>query len=253
MHPTSVDAILQACAPGLWNGNRTNINAVIIPTIIDDVVICSQPSSTTTGMVVVSSHYSGVGDPDATKNYTADVDVYDTDTGLLLFQLSKLRTSILNTRAVSHTDPTYCSLSWKPDLNFFTQDAFSAWCKQHALDECNDHAVIKETLKLAAFKTPALKIFEAAMVPEDSRSVWMDTDLECLEVQSGAESFQFAQVDAKTLLAAQERYQMSPGANSILYDITKYPPDQSLVQAELDLVILRVVCSPVILIQRCSN
>ena len=62
MHPTCVDGILQACAPALWNGNRTNINAVLIPAIIDDVLICSQPKSTTTGIAVVSSSYTGLGD-----------------------------------------------------------------------------------------------------------------------------------------------------------------------------------------------
>ena len=70
MHPTSVDGILQTCGPALWNGNRTNMNAVIIPANIDDIVICPQPNSTTTGMAVVSSSYTGLGDPNETKNYT---------------------------------------------------------------------------------------------------------------------------------------------------------------------------------------
>lgn len=102
MHPISVDGILQACGPALWNGNRTNMNAVIIPANIDDIVICPRPNSTTTSTAVVSSSYTGLGDPNETKNFTVNVNVYDIDTGLLLFQLSKLRTSILNTRAVSH-------------------------------------------------------------------------------------------------------------------------------------------------------
>ena len=78
------------------------MNAVIIPANIDDIVICPRPNSTTTGTAVASSSYTGLGDPNETKNFTVDVSVYDIDTGLLLFQLSKLRTSILNTRAVSH-------------------------------------------------------------------------------------------------------------------------------------------------------
>lgn len=114
------------------------MNAVTIPADIDDVVICPQPTSTTTGMAIVSSSYTGLGDPNEAKNYTVDVHVYDAETGLLLFQLAKLRTSILNTRAVSHIDPIYCSLNWKPDFTFMSSKALVASPDPYATSVAND-------------------------------------------------------------------------------------------------------------------
>lgn len=240
MHPTSVDAILQVCAPALWNGNRTNINAVIIPAIIDDVVICPQQESTKTGMAVVTSEFNGIGDPQATKNYTADVDVFDVDTGLLLFRLSKLRTSILNTQAVSHTDPVYCSLHWKPDISFMSQEALATFLTQHSADSSNS-AAIKEAIKLVAFKQPALRVLEAVTLPENTTSIWMETVLEMSDTLAATEPAQYTHSDAKALLAAQETYELASVITYTMCDVTKVPLDKSFAEGKVDLAIVRSV------------
>lgn len=244
MHPTSVDGILQACGPALWNGNRTNINAVIIPANIDDIVICPQPSSTTSGMAVISSNYTGVGDPNETKNYTTDVNVYDIDTGLLLFQLSKLRTSILNTRAVSHIDPIYCSLNWKPDITFLSLDALATSLDLRATDVGSDWTAINEVVDLIAFKTPNLNIFEAVMIPNASTSVWLDGVLQSPGVRMAYESFHFAHVDAKALLTAQDKYGTSKYAEFSVEDISSTSLKASLTEIQFGLVIIRMVRYP---------
>ena len=239
MHPTSVDAILQVCAPALWNGNRTNINAVIIPAIVDDVVICSQPESTKIGMAVVTSAYSGVGDPQATKNYTADVDVYDVDTGLLLFRLSKLRTSILNTRAVAYEEPTYCSLNWMPDISFLTQDALDNWCSTG--DSSTAYSPIENVLRLIAFKKPTPRIYECVTLSDDADSVWLDAIAKMPDVLMAPEKVHFAHVDPKALLDVQEQYQISNVVDFTLEDITKARPSKTIVEDKLDLAIVRTV------------
>lgn len=241
MHPTSVDGILQACAPALWNGNRTNINAVIVPAIIDDILICPQPSSTSTGMAVVSSSYTGIGNPSETKNYTADVNVYDIDSGLLLFQLSKLHTSILNTRAVSHTDPTYCSLSWKPDIAFISSEALAISENVCADARDSEWTAINEIIELAAFKIPSPKVLEAVMLPGDSTSVWMDNALESSGNRTIHEIFHLAHVDAKASLAAQDKYGFHANAKFSVNNISTTSVDKSLTETRFDLVIVRMV------------
>lgn len=244
MHPTSVDGILQACGPALWNGNRTNINAVIIPANIDDIVICPQPNSTTNGMAVVSSSYTGLGDPNETKNYTVDVNVYDIDAGLLLFRLSKLRTSILNTRAVSHIDPIYCSLNWKPDLTFLSPEALATSLDLRATNGGSDWAAINEVIDLITFKTPNLNVFEGVMIPNDATSVWLEDVLETPGVRTAYESFYFAHVDAKALLTAQNKYGTSKYADFSVKDISSTSLKESLTDIKFGLVAIRMVRCP---------
>ena len=245
MHPTSVDGILQACAPALWNGNRTNINAVLIPAIIDNVLICSQPESTTTGLAVVTSSYSGIGDMRDTKNYTADVNVYDLDTGILLFQLSKLRTNILDTHEMSHTDPTFCCLTWKPDITFMSQNAISALMKGSSALEDSGWAAVNEVIDLIAYKTPNLKVFEAVMIPGDSTSIWLNTLLNGPGVRSACDIFKFGSVDAKALLSAQETYGTRSSGEFSVFDLTNTSLSKHFAGTKFDLVIVRLVSSPI--------
>ena len=244
MHPTSVDGILQACGPALWNGNRTNMNAVIIPAKIDDVVICPQPTSTTTGTAIVSSSYTGLGDPNEAKNYTVDVNVYDVDTGLLLFQLAKLRTSILDTRAVSHIDPIYCSLNWKPDITFMSPEALATSLDPCAASAGDDWAAINEVIDLITFKTPNLNILEGVMIPDDPTSVWLDGSLETTGIRTAYEAFNFAHVDAKALLTAQNKYGASKFADFSVKDISSTLLKESLTEIKYGLVIIRIVRYP---------
>ena len=244
IHPTSVDGILQACGPAFWNGSRTNMNAVIIPASIDDVVICPQSSSTTTGMAVVSSSYVGLGDPNETKNYTVDVSVYDIGTNLLLFQLSKLRTSILNTRSVSYSDPIYCSLNWKPDVSFMSPEALA-----NSLDSCgtrtgSDWAAIDEVIDLVAFKSPNLDVFEGNMIPDDPSSVWLRDSVDTHGIRSACESFHFAHVDAKAVLTAQSRYGTSKHVEFKMKDISNISLERDLPEIKFGLAIIRTVRYP---------
>ena len=241
MHPTSVDGILQACGPALWNGNRTNINAVIIPANIDDIVICTQPKTTSTGMAVVSSNHTGIGDPNETKNYTVDVSVYDNDTGLLLFQVSRLRTSILNTSAVSHINPTYCSLNWKPDLTFMSPEALATLLGHRVAKAGSNWAAINEAIDLVAFKTPNMNVFEGVLLPDDPTSVWLDDISETPGVRTACESFHFAHVDAKVILTAQSKYERSKYADFSVKDLSSASFKESMVEVEFELVIIRMV------------
>src|SRR5204863_946190 len=54
MHPACIDGCFQSVAPSLWNGNRSSINAVLVPAIVDDVVINSRSTQPETGISVTS-------------------------------------------------------------------------------------------------------------------------------------------------------------------------------------------------------
>ncbi|KAI9719958.1 MAG: Type I Iterative PKS [Chrysothrix sp. TS-e1954] len=243
IHPTSLDAILQACAPALWNGNRTNINAVIIPAIIDDMVISSQPDSTTMGMATFSSSYTGIGDPHEVKNYTADAQVYDAESGLCLFQLSKLRTSTLNTQAVSYTDPVFCGLTWKPDVTFLSSKQLARPETPEVPVRDTEITVINELIELIAFKKQNLKVVEAVTIPHDSSSLWLEAITSTPDVETVTESFQLAHADAKTLLEVQEKYETQANAAFNLIDFSKPSLEKNSSPDELDVAIARTETS----------
>ena len=241
MHPTSIDGILQACGPAFWNGNRTNMNAVIIPASIDDVVICSQPSSTTKGMAIVSASYTGIGAYNETKNYTVDANVYDIDTGLLLFQLSKLRTGILNTRAVSHADPVYCSLSWKPDVTLIAPAMLTAF-----LIDCSSYtdrawAAIHDVIDLVAFKTPNLNVFEAVTIPDDPSSLWLDEISKTTGLRTTCESYELAHVETQALNSAQNRYRANKSASFSVKNVLRSSFAKESIDAFFQFAIIRMV------------
>ena len=178
------------------------------------------------------------------KSLQVDVNVYDIDTGLLLFQLSKLRTSVLNTRAVSHIDPIYCSLHWKPDLTFLSPEALATPLHLRATNAGSDWAAINEVIDLIAFKTPNLNVFEGVMIPDDPTSVWLDDVLDTPSVRTAYESFQFAHVDAKALLTAQDKYGTSKHADFSVKDISSTSLKESTTEIKFGLVIIKMVRYP---------
>ena len=175
------------------------------------------------------------------KNYTADVNVYDLDTGVLLFQLSKLRTNILDTHEMSHTDPTFCCLTWKPDITFISQNAISTLVNTFSDLEDSGWAAVNEVIDLIAYKTPNLKVFEGVMIPDDCKSVWLDAILSEPGVRSACEVFKFGSVDAKALLSAQEKYGTFSSAEFSVFDITNTSLGKHLAGTKFDLVIVRLV------------
>lgn len=239
MHPTTVDTILQACAPALWNGNRTNINAVIVPAQIDEAVISRQSPSVTTGMLVASSVYSGLGDPAQTKNYTADVSVYDKDTGIRVFQLSRLHTNVLNTKALDYEDPKYCQLVWRPDINFFVS-SLTASRETHLEDSTKrEWNTIQDMLHLSSFKRPNQNVLESGLLSNDHTSIWLDHASKGLDTSMKCASFRLEYAYARILLQAQERYGLQAAEVCTLYDLSNASVDVLSEKPKCDLLIVR--------------
>ena len=244
IHPACIDGFLQACGPALWNGDRASMHSVLVPAVIDDVLICPKPKASITGIANITSTYNGVGDTNDTKNYSANVTVYDKDTGLLLFQASKLRTFILDTHAASHTEGKFCQLTWKPDITFMSQSHLSQYLGVSTSSNSDSLAVINQTIDLIVHKKPNLKVCEAVMVPRVSSSVWSDTDSNNSGVRSTCEAFKFVSSDARALLSAKEaRAAHASSADFSVLDLAS-SPDAEFKKAQFDLLIVRYVGYP---------
>lgn len=232
MHPASIDGCLQTCSPALWNGNRSSINAVLIPAIIDDLVVCPRPrDNVAEGLSLASSQYVGLGRKELTKNYLTNATVYDPESGAMLFRVKGLRFHQLDMDTDEGSGHKYTQLQWGPDVGFLTQDGLKSWLS--AENKIGTQA-INQVLDILAHKKPALNIAEICLVPGESESVWLGGES---GIRQCCQQIVFASPDAKALVAAQEQHKGSSAAKFHLFDVSQPIPDGN----PLDLVILRVV------------
>lgn len=233
MHPASIDGCLQTCAPGLWSGNRTSVNAVLIPAIIDDVLVCPNERLATSGMSLSSSRYVGLGRPEETRNYMSNATVYDQITGRMLFQVQGLRFHKLETSENSYAAHKFGRLTWKPDVTFISQAGLTK-----VATESSD--AIQDAIDLVAHKFPNARVAEVNMIPNDSSSLWVDGLLAGREIRAAYKHCNFTSVDATALVSAQEKYQSEANVEFGVLDV-----DQELNESQLDfdcdLVIARFV------------
>lgn len=233
MHPASIDGCLQTCAPALWNGNRSSVNAVLIPAIIDDLVVCSPSENSTIGeaLSIATAQYVGVGRSDQPRNYMGNATVYDPTSGAMVFRVRGLRFHKLDMDSDERSAHKYTRLQWAPDVDLLSQTGINTWLqstRNHDLDQVVD---------LIAYKKPSLKVAELCLVPDSSNSVWLDGRS---GIRQCCRKFLFLSSDAKALVSAQEQYAGHPGASFEFFDASQFATGEK----SFDLVLLRVVSEP---------
>ncbi|KAK7542637.1 putative polyketide synthase [Phyllosticta citribraziliensis] len=241
MHPACIDACLQTCAPALWKGNRSSVNAVLIPAIIDDLEISSAAASPSTGMSVASASYVGVGRPEETKNYMADATVYEPESGAFLFQVRGLRFHKLEMTAGSHANHKFTRLAWKPDVTAITQEGLTN--VQNFLKPGPDPALsaVQTMLDLFAHKMPHLKLAEIVLIPNDFSSLWLEeTNASSSVLREACRKYVFASSEAKALVNVREKYSGKLSGDLHLFDSSKPSGGLPLDYGDFDVVILRM-------------
>ncbi|KAK8429569.1 putative polyketide synthase [Phyllosticta citricarpa] len=241
MHPACIDACLQTCAPALWKGNRSSVNAVLIPAIIDDLEISSTAASPSTGMSVASASYVGVGRPEEAKNYMADATVYEPESGAFLFQVRGLRFHKLEMSAGSYANHKFTRLSWKPDVTAITQEGLNN--VQNFLKPGPDPAssAVQAMLDLFAHKTPNLKLAEIVLIPNDYSSLWLEeSSASSTVLREACRKYAFASSDAKALVNVREKYCGKLSGDLHLFDSSKPLGGLPLDEVDFDVVILRM-------------
>ncbi|RYP24614.1 hypothetical protein DL765_000440 [Monosporascus sp. GIB2] len=131
IHPAVLDACFQSVNPALMAGERSNIQAIMIPAILDDIVINKVPEVLHEGLSVAESVFTERGRKDQLKSYLANVSMHDPDSGALFDQLIHLppeaetATTKLNTiiDLVAHKKPLLRIL----EANIDGDDTSSLW------------------------------------------------------------------------------------------------------------------------------
>lgn len=221
---------------------------MLVPAMIDELTIKSQPVRPETGIAVASAEYIGVGRPEETKSYKSKVAVYDSKSGLLLFQMSGLRYHKLDTRENLHASHTYSQLTWRPDISFISQRQLLGLFDNELDTELQQQGgqflgKINKVIDMIAHKTPNLKVMEINTLNR-SESVWLDGQVLGSSPRSACHRYHLALSTTDTLLDAQERYGTHPNTEFSILDVTTPSLDFDSDEAVFDLVIVKFVCFP---------
>ena len=119
-HLISINNCLQSSAPSLWNGNRSGINNVLVPAIINSVMITSK-ARPDTAIADTTSRYVGLGCREEIKNYMSSASVSNPHNRSLLFHVSGLCYHRLDTREDPYAAHKYSKVTEKPDITLLSQ------------------------------------------------------------------------------------------------------------------------------------
>ncbi|RDL42230.1 Acyl transferase hydrolase [Venustampulla echinocandica] len=227
MHPACIDGCFQTVTPSLWAGDRSSINAVLVPAGIDNLVINPQKTRPDIGISVATSEYTGRGRQEEHKNFFSSCSVYDPDTGALLLELTGLRYHKLDTGIEGHAAHTYNSSVWNPDLTFLSPELLPSL-------KYDGSSAINQIIDLAAHKKPTLKVMEINS-SDDTSTLWFQGGDRSL--RAAYDQYSFASSDPKAMIAVQTEFEFQRNTSFSLLEITK--PDFVASQSDIDLVIVK--------------
>lgn len=204
LHPACMDGFFQATTASLWEGDRSSMNAVLIPSSIDSVIVAARPR-TREGVVVTSAEYIGTGRREDKTNYTSQGTMYHPADGAVMAEVNGVHYSRLETRADVYTSYTYLRTAWKPDLSLLKDVTKFHRALALSGDESTEDKV-HSVVDLAAFKNPNLAVLEFNLSPGDGSSLWLSRPASECAIRAAYGSYHLAISDPSTLMAAQERY-----------------------------------------------
>nr|POE79483.1 fumagillin dodecapentaenoate synthase [Quercus suber] len=229
IHPASLDGCFQTVTPSLWSGERSSLNAVLVPSVIDDLFINKVPRDLREGISLASSEYTGRGRLEEAKSYLSNCSVYDTNRGRVIMQMTGLRFAKLDT--VVKPDPhTFDQIVWKPDVHFLSQDQFTYMSADSPASK------IDLVIDLIAHKKPNLQILEISFDVRDTKATWLEDGDRAS--RAAYLNYHFASTDAKQLVSIQMKHEASRDSSFFLVNQSKEA--FGLESTGRDLVIIRV-------------
>jgi len=238
MHPVCIDGCLQTVSLALFRGNKSDVDAVLIPAIIDSIIIIPSSTKREFGLAVTSSKYAGIGRPEVSKNFTSDVAVYDPISRDLLFEVAGIHYHQLDVLAYSKEKDTFGRTEWKPDIACLT----GGMLPDLAVSTHDDRnlSTINRLIDIVAHKIPNLTVLEANMSSGDQSSIWLDGRYFDIGSRAACKGYTFASSDPGALMNAEEKWSTNGNVNFDLIDFTRRTPEDSII-SKFDLIVIKVV------------
>ncbi|KAK5992001.1 Highly reducing polyketide synthase [Cladobotryum mycophilum] len=231
IHPANMDGAFQSVAPSLWEGDRSSINAVLVPAIVDSLTIYPGHKDVQRGISVATSEYLGVGRKESKKNYSSSCKVYSPTDGSVLLELNGLRYHQLETRGDVYSSHPYARVGWKPDVTFVTESQL----QDHVKDEVKDVA-LQKVIDLLAHKFPTLQVLEANLDQADASTFWFNEE-STSSTRAAYSGYHFLTSNSTTLVNLQDKHAGNGNAAFTLSDLTR--PDFVAPKTDVDFIIAK--------------
>lgn len=239
LHPAVLDGCFQATTPSLWKGQLPQAgDPALVPKAIDSIVIESgsarKSRAPTEGIAYASADYLGVGDAGKARNYRTNVDLHDPRDGALLFQMKGLAWAEMETSDEEKIPHQFMHVNWDADMDMLMEGEpalTSKWLSSKTA---------QQILDLVAHKSPELSVLEVNLSTLDGSNLWLEQGKDDTDnsVRAGCSQYHFAVRDPKTLIQAQEKFNLrtiSPQFHLIM-DVNK--PATIAGTDSIDLVII---------------
>ena len=219
-HPACIDACFQAAAPSLWQCHRSSVNAMLIPTSIENLTINPQKGYSVTGIAQASAIFSGYGDPNIPENNKAAVCVYDSQTAVELLSFSGLKFGRLDNHSKTQPVNVYTKVSWDVDISLMDQIQFDkAYEATNASLTCDMKLPAKKISRLIrvfdllCHRSPLPRVAEL-MSRNQVSSLWLENNQNASK--HAFESYTLIATDQQSLLSLRSRYNDIPGVQVML-------------------------------------
>lgn len=231
IHPASLDGCFQTVTPSLWSGERSSINAVVVPSVLDSLIINKLPRDLQTGLSLASSEYSGRGRLTEAKSYFSNCAIYDSQTGNLIVRMDGLHFAELNTEIKA--DPhTFDEIVWKPDISLISKERLSSYVGSLEAVEA-----IHATINLVSHKKPDLKVLEINLDAADASSFWFDVEPAAFAARSAYTEYTIANIGGPSLVDVQTRHESKRNSSFLLLSESK--DNLGLAMESYDLVLVK--------------
>ncbi|RYP43908.1 hypothetical protein DL768_009576 [Monosporascus sp. mg162] len=202
LHPTNIDACFQAVAGSIWAGDRTAVNVILVPDVIDELVIPAQKSKAKVVIATSMSNWTGLGNINDAKSFTSDVSAFDQETHALVHEMRGLRYQSLEAEKSKSDSHAYTRSLWAPDISFLSQTHLDNLLRR----DLTAIKGINKLLDMVAFKKPEIRVLEIN-TNDQSESLWIDgRDTDSFD-RNAACSLQLVVSSPQSFTKAGSRYQ----------------------------------------------
>lgn len=247
MHPACIDGCFQTVSPALWQGDRTTVGSVLVPSVISSLIITGREQQPQEAISVASAKYLGIGRTDTPRNYGTSCSVYDPKDGALLLEMKGLKFAELDTSEDDGPGHTFTRLSWDADISMLLSGP-SQKLKQFLDDNrhlsaafknaeiTHQESVVQYLADLVAHKNPRLKVAEVNLDPSDISSLWLQGKG---PTRLASSAYHFTSSDPTTLVTAQEKH--SPGAPNASFSLLNVSEAEIiLADVKFDLIYIKI-------------
>ncbi|KAI1122100.1 hypothetical protein F5Y10DRAFT_287542 [Nemania abortiva] len=215
IHPAALDACFQSANPALVAGERSKVQDVLVPAVLDDILINKVPKALQEGLSIAESVFTERGRKDQPKSYFANIKICDPESGVLFVRARGLRVTKLDVDA--RPDPhTFHRVSWRPDISLLTQDQLVYLAPEDKATNTKLDLVID----LVAHKKPLLKVLEVNLDGKDTSSLWLQKTADAV-ARAAYSRYDFVSTNSKSLVSVQTQYESQRKTSFFLVDPNK--------------------------------